>query len=191
MCRILAILTCCLFITLPTRGDDLIFPNGTPASVPGGIMVIRKNGETTWSLGGVLLPRYVKVKTNTPEGPVVAKFRFPSVFHTPETPPLPTATPGLLLVQIPDPYGLIFVDSELVRTKGTSRQFESPPLALGKAYPLNVRAAYAIGDKLLIEEKQVLLRAGETIPIDFDGKRALAVPLKRGNDHLSRAPPAE
>ena len=191
MCRILAAVAFC-FVAVPlTFGDEIVFPDGTTSNMPGGLMIIRQGNQTTWSLGGAFLPRAVKVVTNTPEGKEIARFKFPSVFHDPYPAPMPTGAPAVLQVQIPDAYGLIFVDDELIRTKGTTRQLESPKLPPGKAYPIRLRAAYAVGDKLLIEEKQVLIRAGESTPVTFDGSRAHAVPLRPDNISVGQAPPAK
>jgi uncharacterized protein (TIGR03000 family) len=175
MRRVLAILVGCFVLTGPSFGQEAVFPDNTTSNQPGGLMIIRKGNQTTWSLGGAFLPRSVKVVTNTPEGKVVARFRMPSVFRDPNTPPLPTSAPGIVLVEIPDSYGQIFIEGELIRTNGTLRQFESPTLALGKAYPIRLRAVYMVGDKFLIEDQQITIRAGETSAVTFDGSRALAV----------------
>jgi uncharacterized protein (TIGR03000 family) len=101
------------------------------------------------------------------------------VFHSPVTPPLPQSAPASLRVEIPDEFGLLYIDGDQVRTKGTTRQLESPLLHPGKDFPTRVRAVFAIGDKLLIEDRDVLLRAGEATAVTFDGSRAIAVPLRR------------
>jgi uncharacterized protein (TIGR03000 family) len=145
-------------------------------------MIIRKGNQTTWSLGGVILPRFVKVVTRTLEGKEITRFKMPSVFRDPYQPPLPSAAPASLQVEVPDPHALLFIEGDLVRTKGKSRQLESPILPPGKAYPLHVRAAFVVGEDFLIEDKQVALRAGESTTVTFDGTRALRVPLQKVND---------
>ena len=106
---------------LAGRGGDPIFETDgeTPASLLGGLIFIRHGDQTTLSLGGVFLPRQVKVTTATPEGPVVARFVIPSFFHMPVQPPLPDAAPAFLRVETPDPDGMLYVEGELVR--GTAR----------------------------------------------------------------------
>jgi hypothetical protein len=93
----------------------------------------------------------------------------------------------LLEVGIPDPYGLIYIEDQLVRRKDASGLLQSPPLPPGKAYPLRIRAVYAVGDRLLIEDKQVMLRAGEQIAVTFDGSRAVAVRLPQQTAPVMRA----
>src|SRR5438874_9079573 len=99
MRRILAILAGCFVLTTPAFADEIVFPDGTTSNQPGGLMIIRKGNQTTWSLGGAFLPRHVKVVTKTPEGKVIARFKMPSVFHAPNPAPLPSASPALVQVQ--------------------------------------------------------------------------------------------
>ena len=68
-----------LVATSPALAQDVTIPDGTPASSLGGIMIIRQGNQTTLSLGGVLFSRRVKVKTHTPDGPVVTRFTLPSL----------------------------------------------------------------------------------------------------------------
>ena len=177
MRRTLAILACCLFLTPSTRGDEPLAPDGMPISQLRGLLIIRQGNQTTVSLGGGLFPRKVKVTTLTPEGPVVTRFTLPSDLRGPTGTPLPECVPASIRVDIPDNYGVLYVEGELLRTYGTARQLQSPPLPPGKPYPLHLRCVFAVGDKLLIEDKQVLIRAGESSAVTFDGSRALSVPL--------------
>jgi uncharacterized protein (TIGR03000 family) len=177
MRRTVAILICCLFLATPTRGDEPLAPDGMPISQLRGLVVIRQGNQTTWALGGGIFPRKVKVVTATPEGRVVTRFTLPSDLRGPSV-PLPTGyAPASIRVDIPDNYALLYVEGESLPTKGTSRQLESPPLQPGKDYPLHVRGVFAAGDKLLIEDKLIVVRAGDSIAVTFDGSRALAVPL--------------
>ena len=187
MYRTLAVLVCCFCLILPARGDGIVFPDGTTPDNPGGIMIFRQGNQTTFSVGGAFLSRKVKVKTMTPEGPIVTRFVLPSVFHSPFTPPLPQSAPAFLQVAIPDPFGLLFIEGEMVRTTGTSRQLESPPLQPGKDFPLRLRAAFAVGDNLLIEDQVVTIRSGESIAVTFDGRQAVSVPLRK-RDETVRTP---
>jgi uncharacterized protein (TIGR03000 family) len=179
----LAVFGCCIFLVATTRGEDVIFPgDDIPASQLGGLIIIRQGNQTTVSVGGVLLPRRVKVKTATPEGPVVTRFKLPSAFQSPTRLPLPESAPASLQVEIPDADGLLYVEGELIRGDGTVRLLQSPPLSPGSACPLHLRAAFKVGDHLLIEDKQVFLRAGEGSAVTFDGSRAASVPLPRRAD---------
>lgn len=180
MRRVLAILACCFLFAAATRADDPIFPDGTPASQLGGLMIIRQGNQTTVSLGGVLFPRRVKTTTATPEGPVVARFVLPSAFQSLVRPALPESAPGFLQVEIPDDDGLVYIEGELIHTKGTLRYYQSPPLPPGTPCVLHLRAAFKAGDNLLIEDKQVVIQAGENSAVQFDGSKAVSVPLPRG-----------
>jgi uncharacterized protein (TIGR03000 family) len=179
MRRCLAVLTCSL-LGSTLRSEEPIFPDGTPARLNGGLMIIRQGNQTTVSLGGVVLPRQVKVTTVTPEGPVVTRFTLPSMFQTPSgVVPLPDAAPALIRVEVPDVYALLYVDGEVVRTRGTVRYLQSPPLPPGTSYPLRLRAAFQVGDNLLIEDRQIVIGPGTSGVVTFDGSRALSVPLPR------------
>ena len=177
MRRVMAALACCVLLAERTYGDEVIFPDGTAARNQGGLMIIRQGGQTTLSLGGVLFRRRVLVSTDTPAGPVLTRFRLPSMLHSPTAPPLPESAPAVLEVTIPDDYGLLYIDGELVRTRGPVRHLESPLLPPGLAYPVRVRAAFKRGDHLLIEDKVILLQAGQGAAVTFDGSAAVAVPL--------------
>jgi len=181
MRRVLALLaSILLFPSLAiAQTPDCRLPDPWYCLNPSGLIIIRQGNQTTWSVGGVLLPRTVKVVTQTPEGKDVAYFRFPSLIQAPYPAPTPTGAPANLQIEIPDPHGLVYVDGELVRGTGTTRQMLSPKLSPGKAYPLRVRGTYVVGDNFLIEDKQVVLRAGETTAFAFDGKQALSVPMKK------------
>jgi uncharacterized protein (TIGR03000 family) len=178
MRRILAVFACCVFLVTATRGEDVIFPgDDIPASQLGGLIIIRRGNQTTVSLGGVLLPRKVRVTTATPEGPVVARFKLPSAFQSPTRLPLPESAPASLRVEIPDADGLLYVEGELIRGDGTVRSLQSPPMPPGAACPLHLRAAFKVGDHFFIEDKQIMIRAGEGAAVTFDGRQAASVPL--------------
>jgi uncharacterized protein (TIGR03000 family) len=178
------LLACFLLINPPTQGGEIIFPDGTPASVNGGLMIIRQGDQTIRSLGGGLFPRRVTVTQATPEGPAVARFTLPSTFYGWTPLPMTEWAPGIVHVAIPDSNGIVYIEGDLIRSEGTLRQFQSPPLPPGKAYPLHVRAAFKVGDNLLIEGQQVLLRAGQVTAVTFSGSRAISVPLPAADAEL-------
>jgi hypothetical protein len=178
----LSLLVCCLVTAAAHAqqlGQGIILPDGSPLRDNGGLIIMRIGNETTVSLGGVLFPRRVRVTTATPQGPVVTRFTLPAIVNSPHNPPFPPPAPAFLQVGIPDPYGLIYIEDQLVRTVDAARLLESPPLPRDRTCPLRLRAVFAVGDKLLIEEKQVLVRGGERIVVTFDGSRATAVALPR------------
>ena len=180
MSRSLAIVTSVLLLfSTSARADEVTFPDGRSWNYPGGLMIVRQGNQTTWLLGGVLVPRQVKVVTRTPEGKEYGRFRLPSLLHSPQVNPVPQSAPALLEVAVPDPHALVYVDGEQVRVRGKARSLESPPLPPGKSVTVRIRAAYASGDKFLIEDKEITLRAGETTSVAFDGRGALVVSLRK------------
>src|SRR5262245_51264132 len=173
---ILAVIGSAVLFTSPAAGDGP-FPDGAAPRNLGGLVFIRQNGQTTVSLGGVLFARRVCVRTDTPEGPVLTRFRLPSMLHSPNAVPLPEAAPAQLQVSIPDHHGVLYIDGELVPTRGTVRELQSPLLPPGIDVPVRIRATFKRGDNLLIEDKIVVLHAGAAVGVTFDGSRAVSVPL--------------
>ncbi len=178
MRRKFAIAACCLFLTTSARADDgPLAPDGMPIRYLRGLVILRQGDQTTVSLGGAIFPRKVKVITRTPEGPVVTRFTLPSELCGPNDLPFTECNPAIVRVDIPDQYASLYVEGVSLDTKGTSRQLESPPLKPGRGYPLHLRAVYAVGDKILIEDKLIAIRAGDNVAITFDGTCAVAVPM--------------
>jgi hypothetical protein len=192
MRRIAAIIASCFLITLPGSAQETFNPDGIPLSAMGGLIIIRQGNQTIMSLGGGIFPRRVKVVTATPEGPVVTRFSLPSSWVSP-TSPLAVLAPANLRVEIPDPDGVLYIEieGELIRSKGISRQLQSPSIPVGTHFPLQVRAAFKVGDNLLIEDKQILLHAGESTTVIFDGRTALSVPLQVEEAKVIPFPPRE
>ncbi len=171
----------------------------TPGAVPGGIVFGRVNGQRVLRIGGALFPMRVRVTEPGPDGPVTTRMVLPSsgqsplvplalqhqsvppgaTLHfgasaAPAVPAVPAVTCGMR-VQMPDPIGLLYVDGRLTDSRGESRVVPSP--APGKTQVVRLRAAFKVGDNLLIEEKEVVVRAGEIAEVKFDGARAMSVPL--------------
>jgi uncharacterized protein (TIGR03000 family) len=169
----------------------------SPGAVPGGIVVIRQGDRHIVRFGGGLLPMKICIREPGPYGPLTERMVLPSAAQSslvplalqhqaiPGTPhgqavPLtPAPDRACVQVAIPDPIGLLYVDGRLTDTRGTTRLIESPPLERGKAHVFRLRAGFKVGDNLLIEEKEVVVRAGEPAAVTFDGARATAVPLPR------------
>jgi hypothetical protein len=174
---------CCCSISAADAGEPLL-PDGSPLRDNGGIIIMRRGDQTTVSLGGVLFPRRLKVTTATPEGPVVTRFTLPATVHSSTSPDWLGAVeaarpdaPALLRVEIPDADGMLYVEGAVVRWQGGA-PLESPPLPQGQPRAVRLRAVFAAGDKVLVEDKQVVLRAGESASVTFDGSGAIAaVPL--------------
>jgi hypothetical protein len=87
--------------------------------------------------------------------------------------------PAWLSVSIPDRYAMLYVEDARVGWESASGLLQSPPLPPGRDVTVRLRAVFASGDRLLIEEKPVVLRAGGSVSVTFDGSGALAVPLPK------------
>jgi hypothetical protein len=188
MRRTKMIIACCLLITSPSLAQGPFSPDGTPLSAMGGLIIIRQGNQTITSLGGGIFPRKVKVVTATPEGPVMTRFSLPSAFYCPSS---PLAQPAFLRVEMPDPDGLLYIEGELIRSKGISRQLQSPPIPVDMHYSVRLTAAFRVGHNLLIEDRQSDLRAGECTIAIFDGSEALSVPLRLDGAEVIPFPPRE
>jgi uncharacterized protein (TIGR03000 family) len=159
--------------------------NDDPGAVPGGLVFIRQGNQRIWRFGGGLLPMRVKVTEPGPEGPVTTRMVFPSAAQSPFvpfalqglTPPVPASDRACVRVQMPDPEGLLYIGGQLTDTEGASRQVQSPPLGDGQSHVFRLRAAFKVGENLLIEDKQITVQSGQTADVTFTGERALAVPL--------------
>jgi uncharacterized protein (TIGR03000 family) len=114
---------------------------------------------------------------NDPNSVPVTPFTMPPATHFTTSPTTPGTAPGLIAVNIPESDGVVFIDDQLIPSSGKLRYLQSPPLAPGQAYPLHLRAAYVVGDHVLVQEKQVVIRAGETANANFDGKNTISVPV--------------
>jgi hypothetical protein len=171
----------------------------TPGAEPGGLVFIRKGDQRIWRFGGALLPMRVRVTEPGPDGPVTTRMVLPSSFQSSLVPlalqhhpvPAPVAAPvpavapapapdrAAVRVRIPDPIGLLYVDGRLTDTRGESRLLESSTMTAGTTHVFRLRAAFQVGENLLIEEKDVTVRCGQVTEVTFDGARATSVPLPR------------
>jgi uncharacterized protein (TIGR03000 family) len=174
-----------LIATSHALAQDVTFPDGAPASMRGGILIIRQGNHTTLSLGGVFFSRHVTVKTHTFDGPVVTHFTLPSMLHSPEAIQFLNQVPATIHIEIPDPGGVLYVDGQLVRSHGTSRQLESPSLPPGAEQRVKLRGVFASGESLWIEDKTLVLRPGASLRVTFDGRQAVSVPLRRDADEIA------
>jgi uncharacterized protein (TIGR03000 family) len=81
-------------------------------------------------------------------------------------------------VDIPDTDGLLYIEGQKVPTDGALRRYlQSPPLPPGKECLLRLTAVFGVGNRILVEDREVLIRAGQCTVVTFDGSRAVAVPM--------------
>jgi hypothetical protein len=94
MHRSLAALGLCLVLVAAASSDEPYFREN-PDGAPGGLTLIRRGNQTTWSLGGIFRPMRVRVVERTPHGPTTTRLRFPSALHSPVMPPNPGTIRGV------------------------------------------------------------------------------------------------
>jgi len=175
MKKLHAVAVCSLLLPLAANADDLMMPDGQPLKYNGGLIIVRQGNQTTVSVGGVFLPRKVRVTTDTPAGPVVTRFTLPSYLHSPTTPEWLGTAPAMIQVDIPDSDGLLCIEGQQIATEKSSRRYlQSPPLPPGSSFELHLRACFIVGDRVVVEDRQVLIRAGEHASVTFDGSQPIA-----------------
>jgi hypothetical protein len=206
MHRTLAVIACALLFVSVGRGDDYFLIPGTlpiprpshnvkdwgpldyddtPGTYPGGLVFGRVNGQRVLRVGGALFPMHVRVTEPGPDGPVTTRMVYPSsgqsslvplaLQHQVKVPSPPPAGSCGVRVRMPDPIGLLYVDGRLTDSRGESRFVETP------AGAVRLRAAFKSGENLLIEEKEVVVRAGQVTEVVFDGARATSVALPKSH----------
>ncbi|HLW68616.1 MAG TPA: hypothetical protein VKS79_25075 [Gemmataceae bacterium] len=176
MRKLFAVAVCSLLLPLSAIADDLMMPDGQPLKYNGGLIIVRQGNQTTISVGGVFLPRKVRVTTDTPAGPVVTAFTLPSYFRSPTAPEWLGTAPAMIEVNIPDADGLLCVEGQQIATeKSAHRYLQSPPLPPGKDVVLHLRACFIAGNHVVVEDRPVLIRAGHRSSVTFDGSQPVAV----------------
>ena len=78
-----------------------------------------------------------------------------------------------LIVELPSKAKL-YVDGRLIEGDALSRKFHTPILTKGKTYYYELKAEITVAGKPVVEERKVLVKAGETITEKFE-KLASAV----------------
>ncbi|MCZ2340616.1 MAG: TIGR03000 domain-containing protein [Bacteroidales bacterium] len=81
-------------------------------------------------------------------------------------PATPAMVPALLTVELPEGAKL-FVDGQLTRGEGNVRKFHTPELPNGKSFFYELKAEVTINGQTEVEEKRVIVKAGDTISESF------------------------
>jgi uncharacterized protein (TIGR03000 family) len=76
------------------------------------------------------------------------------------------SAPARLTVELPAGAKL-YVDGTPTTLHGAVRQFHTPALPAGQAFYYELKAEVTIGGKTEVEQKRVVVRAGETITAEF------------------------
>jgi uncharacterized protein (TIGR03000 family) len=96
---------------------------------------------------------------------------------------VPNAAPARLTVELPEDAQL-YVDGNLTKGTGITRNFHTPDLSNGSTYYYDLKAVVVVEGKTISEEKRVLVRSGEAVNDSF-GKLIAAV--KASKDALAAA----
>jgi uncharacterized protein (TIGR03000 family) len=82
------------------------------------------------------------------------------------TPPPPTEGVAYINVHVPPDASLRFQGTRMSQG-GSLREFVSPPLPVGKSFVYTVRASWPEGGREITRERQVQVRAGDQVDLDF------------------------
>ena len=75
----------------------------------------------------------------------------------------------------------LYVDGNLVTGEETTRHFHTPTLARGKQYVYTMKAEVTVAGKPVVEEKQVLIKAGDRVTEKFEKLSAAAKVASTGS----------
>ena len=89
----------------------------------------------------------------------------------------PNAAPARMTIEMPADAKL-FVDGNLTKGSGASRQFHTPELANGSTYFYELKAELIVDGKPVVEEKRVLVRSGDSLTESFPKLIAAAQQVK-------------
>jgi uncharacterized protein (TIGR03000 family) len=89
----------------------------------------------------------------------------------------PATAPARLTIELPANAKLI-VDGRATRGEGVTRQFHTPPLPAGQAFYYEMRAEMELNGKVEVEEKRVVVRAGQSLNESFAKLTAVAAESK-------------
>src|SRR5262249_32725934 len=84
--------------------------------------------------------------------------------------------PATIVVKLPEKATLKFGSYESKKT-GAARAFETPPLTEGKTYSYTLTATWEQDGKPVTKTQEVVLQAGKTIEIEFEGDEKTARPV--------------
>ena len=79
---------------------------------------------------------------------------------------MPTPTVANISIELPA-NAKLFVDGQLISGSGEKRQFHTPALPKGQAYYYDVKAEIDVNGKTEVEEKRVVLKAGDELKESF------------------------
>lgn len=97
----------------------------------------------------------------------------PSMFHP--VPQLTYPAPVVVEVIVPDAAAEVVFDGTATDQTGTTRRFQSPPVATGKTYNYEVQAHWQENGEVKSQTRTVPVQAGQRIVVDFTRPEAVAL----------------
>jgi hypothetical protein len=91
---------------------------------------------------------------------------------------------GIVEVQLPDERGLLYVNGNPTPLHGPVQVLRTEFLPRCGAQVFELRAAFRAGDELLIENRTLVIHAGERTSVTFDGGKAVRVKLPLAGEEL-------
>lgn len=83
--------------------------------------------------------------------------------------------PSLVIIRLPADASLE-IDGVLTRQSGEVREFDTPPLPVGKTYWYAIKATWSEGDKVVTRQARAVVRAGGTTELDLRKEPTLPPP---------------
>jgi uncharacterized protein (TIGR03000 family) len=86
-------------------------------------------------------------------------------------PARPQQNSVLLNVRLPDPNADVWVEGKLTQQRGTSREYQSPPIDPNRNFVYDVRARWTQDGKEVEQTKTVRVRANDIATVDFTASK--------------------
>jgi len=77
------------------------------------------------------------------------------------------AVPANIRVVLPSGTATVWFEGNQMRTGGTDRVYQSPPIASGSTYSYHVKAAWMDGGQQVVQERTVAVTPGQTTVVDL------------------------
>jgi uncharacterized protein (TIGR03000 family) len=101
--------------------------------------------------------------------PIVEENQYQTAPPPQATEPPPEQNTATINILLPSTANDIWVDGEKMPTRSTaSRVFTSPPLEPGHKYVYTVRASWPSRDRMVTQERSVVIRANAVATVDFN-----------------------
>jgi uncharacterized protein (TIGR03000 family) len=92
---------------------------------------------------------------------------YPPVTYVQPQGATPEARPVIMAVLLPKADAEVVLGETTTVSRGTERLFESPPLEPGQSYHYTVKARWMEDGKMVEQKRDVPVRAGEIVKVDF------------------------